>query len=211
MHLKVLLIIATMFLGSCKKVKTNEDSGSSATSFDLVEARKENLKLKRVNQLTRSLSKILAMNENQLCLELGKIPCTSQAHKVSLGGLAAYDNSQYEYNKESTITAPLALDRLVLSACNIRASLDMVNPAQGVIYKNLDITSDGRITKDDNFKKSIQTLYQRAFLRNPTASEYTAMENLYVDIYDKNSIGVGRNWAVLSCYTVLSSIEFIFY
>lgn len=213
MHLKTLIIAFTFLAVSCKEITTQQDQGASngPVSFDLVQAKKENLRLKRASQLKRHLVKILGMNSNQLCLELGTIPCVDVAHKVSLGGLAAYESSQYELPKESTISAPMALDRFILSACTTRASLDIINPAQGVIFKNLDITDDGRITKDDNYYNSVQRLYNKAFLRDPTQADYQTMEDLYLDIYSSNPLGAGRNWAILSCYSVLSSLEFIFY
>ncbi|SMF18222.1 hypothetical protein [Pseudobacteriovorax antillogorgiicola] len=213
MYLKVLILAVA--LSACEiKDMTSEEQSTSPASYDsaaLVGSPKAAVKKRRVNQMQRSLSKILGMTKNQLCLELGKIPCGDLVHKVSLGGMDAYSNSQYEYASREPVTAPMAVDRLVLASCSTRASLDIVNPAQGVIFRDINLTDDGRLSKDQAFYDSINRLYQRAFLRNPTATEVKAMEDLYVEIYEENPIGAARNWAVLSCYVVLSSIEFLFY
>ncbi len=214
MYLKLTLLLSLLLYG-CNlnnfQSKKKESSPATFDSSNVARSQKLQVKKKRTNQITRSLSKILGMTTNQLCLELGKIPCANIVHNVSLGGMDAYSNSQYELAEKDPITAPMALDRLVLAACSTRASIDIINPNQGVIFRNIKLTDDGRLTRNDAFYNSIDRLYQRSFLRNPSFEEVKAMENLYVDIYEENPIGAARNWAVLSCYVVLSSIEFIFY
>ena len=81
----------------------------------------------------------------------------------------------------------------------------------GSHFKNLSLTPDGRITRDDAFYQSIDRLYERALLRQPRADEVQVLEQFYVDIYEREPIGAARNWAVLSCYIILSSLEAVFY
>lgn len=215
--LRLTVGLSLLLLSACQQeAKTAEKAESSPLKFEVVDgatyvSAKGQLKYRRAQVLMNSLSKILSMPRQQLCLELGRIPCGDVVHTVSLGGMSAYQNSIYEYPEHVAVTAPISLDRLVLASCTTRASLDIINSKQAVIFKDLTLTPDGRITKDKAFHDSIKTLYNRSLLRDPTGAERQALEQLYVDIYEKEPIGAARNWAVLSCYIVLTGIESIFY
>jgi hypothetical protein len=215
--LKLIFLAFTVAISGCEdrlqeSQETNMDKRSYAETFNssLVSA-KSKLKQKRAHLLRNSLAKILAMPPQQLCLELGRLPCTDVVHQVSLGEMDAYGKAQYEYSEHTPVTAPISLDRLVLSACSTRASLDIINTKQAVIFKDLDLSPDGRIARDDAFYQAIERLYHRALLREPKPREVQLLEQLYIDIYEREPIGAARNWALLSCYTVLSSVEFVFY
>ncbi|MFW7378805.1 MAG: hypothetical protein ACOH5I_08365 [Oligoflexus sp.] len=208
------LLVSLQF--ACQKMASNQaNEGHEAQALayltEDVQSPKTALKLKRTRVLRNSLAKILALHPQQLCLELGRLPCADVVHRVSLGGMDAYGNSQYKFPENLSVSSPIAMDRIVLASCSTRASLDLVNPNQGVIFKNLHLTPDGRITKNEAFYDSIRRLYERALLRQPRVDEVQALEKLYVDIYEHEPIGAARNWALLSCYAVLSSLESIFY
>lgn len=190
----------------------SKDLRNTASKTYLAEqSPKSALKLKRTRILRNYLAKVLALQPQALCLELGSLPCADVVHAVNLGGMDAYGNAQYLTPKYLSVASPIALDRIVMASCATRASLDLVNPKQGVIFKDLLLTPDGRISKNDAFYQSIQRLYERALLRPARSDEVAALEKLYVDIYEKEPIGAARNWALLTCYVVLSSLEAVFY
>jgi hypothetical protein len=105
----------------------------------------------------------------------------------------------------------MSLDRLVLSACMQRAQLDLVNPARGVIFKDVELSADGRLVKSEAVVTAIHTLYQRAFLREATSQELENHLQFYEAVYAQQPVGAARNWMTLSCYAVLTSVEAAFY
>ena len=166
---------------------------------------------KRAQLIRDTLSKALKVPEQALCNELDRIPCADMVHRVSLGGVAAYRNSQYHYPKEIAITSPISFERLVLSACTFRAGNDFKNPAAGVIFKDIETTTDGRLVDNKAIDEALIRLYQRSLIRNPNPAEIQALRGLYQEIYDEEPNGAALNWMILSCYSVLSSIESAFY
>jgi len=172
---------------------------------------KADVKRKRADLLRNSLAKILVLHPQGLCLELGQLPCADLVHKVSLGGMNAYGNAQYRYPDQVSVSSSMSLDRLVMSACIQRAQIDLINPAQGVIFKNVALSIDGRLVKNDAVVTSIHTLYQRAFLRDASPIELDNFLQFYEAVYAEQPIGAARNWMVLSCYAVLTSVEAAFH
>jgi hypothetical protein len=208
------LIVCTLLTVSCLKPSTEPaDNAAGSREAAAIEQTPETspmLKRKRATLLRNTLAKVLNLNPQGMCLELGRLPCVDLVHKVSLGGINAYGNAQYHYPDQATITSPIALDRVVLSACIQRAQIDLLNPAQAVIFKDIRLSADGRLVRDEAIPNSIRNLYQRAFLREPTSSEVDALVKLYEDIYAEQPIGASVNWMSLSCYAVLTSVEAAF-
>ena len=54
-------------------------------------------------------------------------------------------------------------------------------------------------------------LYKRSLLRPPTAQEQGHLRQLYRDIEADGQGQPARDWAVLSCFSVLTSMEGLFY
>lgn len=204
-------ILVSACTDSTRSVQTEASSVPAGLSLQSAASPKADVKRKRADLLRNSLAKILVLHPQGLCLELGRLPCADLVHKVSLGGMNAYGNAQYRYPDQVSATSSMSLDRLVLSACIQRAQLDLINPAQGIIFKDIELSADGRLVKNDAVSNSIQTLYHRAFLRDATSSEVENLLQFYEAIYAEQPIGVARNWMVLSCYSVLTSVEAAFH
>ena len=216
-HIKwIILIVVSLVAGACHKTQDQQiQEGSESVALNAVPGKdrspKSLVKQKRAQLLRNSLAKILNLDPDGQCLELGRLPCANLVHRVSLGGMNAYGNAQYEKPKESAITSPISFDRMVMSACTQRANLDFINPASALIFKDLSFSIDGRLVRDEAITQSIERLYQRAFLREPSQTEISALLDLYVSIYETEPQGAARNWMLLSCYSVLSTTEFVFY
>lgn len=166
---------------------------------------------RRDAQMRNSLAKILVLDKNGMCLELGLYPCIDFIYKSELGGMDAYNASQYQYPTAINAGTAGALERVVLSACIMRAGMDMMNPSRAVIFKNLKLSSDLRLIDDPSIDESIHTLYRRAFTRDATALEIADLRSMYEEIYQEDPIAAGRNWMVLSCFAVLTSLEMAFF
>lgn len=211
---KALLIVGIIFMSGCQKSKALS-SGPEAVRLQqavpVSPSPKALVKRMRADLLRNNLAKILVLDPQGMCLELGRLPCADLVHKVSLGTMNAYGNAQYRHPEQISATSAMSLDRLVLSACMQRAQLDLVNPARAVIFKDVELSSDGRLVKSDAVVTAIHTLYQRAFLRDASASEVDNLLQFYEAIYAQQSVGAARNWMTLSCYAVLTSVEAAFY
>lgn len=211
---KVLIILSMIVHLACEKSK--QLSGGSAAvkveqAIPLLASPKAHVKRMRADLLRNNLAKILVLDPQGMCLELGRMPCADLVHKVSLGSMDAYGNAQYRHPEQISLTSAMSLDRLVLSACMQRAGLDLINPARAVIFKDVELSADGRLVKSDAVVTAIHTLYQRSFLRDASAAELENHLQFYEAVYAQQPIGAARNWMVLSCYTVLTSVEATFY
>jgi hypothetical protein len=199
---------------ACEKSK-QLSGGSSAVkqeeALSLLASPKAQVKRMRADLLRNNLAKILVLDPQGMCLELGRMPCADLVHKVSLGSMDAYGNAQYRHPEQISVTSAMSLDRLVLSACMQRAGLDLINPARAVIFKDVELSADGRLVKSDAVVTAIHTLYQRSFLRDASAAELENHLQFYEAVYAQQPIGAARNWMTLTCYTVLTSVEATFY
>jgi hypothetical protein len=172
---------------------------------------KAQVRFKNGARLQRDLSRALAIEPQQLCKELGLYECFG-IHRVVLGDADAFGVGLYEPLPATNATTPLAVDRIVLTACAQRAKLDLDSPASAVIYQGLVLQGGKLAVQDASVSAAIDRLYRRALARNAKESEIAHHRQLYLDIEQKalDTTPV-RHWATLSCYAVLTSMEMLFY
>ncbi len=209
-----LMLILMLVVAGCQKSKPLSGgplAAKQAESMAVAASPKAQVKRMRAGLLRNNLAQILVLDPKRMGLELGRMPCADLVHKVSLGSMDAYGNAQYRHPEQVSATSAMSLDRLVLSACMQRAQMDLVNPARGVIFKDVEMSADGRLVKSEAVVTAIHTLYQRAFLRDASAQELENHLQFYEAIYAQQPVGAARNWMTLSCYAVLTSVEAAFY
>lgn len=214
-------LLVCMFVCStaCFNLESKQETKSPAKTADALAqtqaldglAANATVQRKRAFLLRDTIAKALVLHPQGQCMELGKFPCAETVHLVSLGGMSAYANSQYHYPEDISITSPISLDRLVLSACLQRAQIDLSNKKSAVIFKDIELTLDGRLVDTIAVDKALSSLYERALLREASAGEIATLKNLYEQIYAEEPVGASINWMVLACYSVLSSVESAFY
>lgn len=170
------------------------------------------LRFKRSLRLRNDLAQTLAIPEGEVCSELGQYSCTDFVHTISLGGVEAYVLGLNEPMNNTTVTTPIATERVVLFACERRARDDLAAGGGAVIFKDLGI-QDGKLADVDAeaVGAAIDTLYKRALLRAPTAQEVSHLRQLYRDIEADQQPDPARDWAILTCFSVLTSMESLFY
>ncbi len=170
------------------------------------------VKFKGNDRLLEDMAQTLALDTDEVCNELGRYSCTHLVHTVALGGVAAYEQGLFEPLSQATVTSPMAADRLALSACITRADRDLAG-LDPIIFKNLDIREDGTLgdPTSDAVTEAIDTLYKRAVQRRATSSEIASLRQLYRDIAAKNPDRAARQWAVLGCFSVMTTLEQLFY
>ncbi len=152
-----------------------------------------NVRFKRAERFNADLAQALDLDAEDVCLELDAYPCTSDVHRVSLGGSDPYGTGLYEGWKETGPSTPLVVERIVLSACQKRVALDFAASSTATIFQSGAADA-----------ASVTLLYQRALQRSPTEAEIAHVLGLAKDLPP-------QTWAALSCFAVLSSVEFLFY
>jgi hypothetical protein len=169
------------------------------------------VRFKTGKRMQQELSRALEIEPGLLCQELGKLDCFG-IHQVVLGSPDAFFAGIYESLPDTTATTPLAVDRVVLAACSKRAEKDLAPTSPGLIFKRLP-TADNKITDIDSqaVTDAIQTLYQRALGRDAKEAEVAHHRQLYADLEAVGSDTLSRDWATLSCFSVFTTMEALFY
>lgn len=172
---------------------------------------KATVKFKTVERLVNDFTQALDLDLPELCNELGLYACSS-VHAIALGSTDAYGAGVYEPLAESAVSTPIAVDRIAMSGCLKRAHADVTEPAGAVIFKDLDIASGALVDVEaQSVGDAIDRLYKRALLRTPKPDEVDHMRQLYRDLEEGGSQEPARDWATLSCYSVLTTMESLFY
>lgn len=169
-----------------------------------VASRNPVVKFKGGAAFSEDLARALRIEREEVCLELGQFDCTSEVHRVTLGGVDPYEGGVYEPLPRATITAPIALDRVALSACSLRADRDFDDPGAAAIF----IASGGGQDTAEARAIAVDRLYQGLLLRIPSADERDAVVGLYDDLTGDDR---ARRWAKLACFAVATTTEAAFY
>ncbi|MBL8949235.1 MAG: hypothetical protein JNK82_00565 [Myxococcaceae bacterium] len=162
--------------------------------------------------MTNDFATALGLPADQLCKELGQYQCTTFVHNITLGGTEPYGAGLYEPLPFTAMSTPIATDRVALSGCMQRTSLDLTSPADAVIWKGVSFDANGKLNVDGpEVAAGIDLLYKRTLLRPPTAAEVGHLKQLYRDIDATGKPEVGKSFLTLSCFAVLTTVEALFY
>ncbi len=151
----------------------------------------------------RDLGHALGLQPWELCAELGTRDCVEEAHRITLGGVEPATLGIDAPLPEPSVSAPMAADRVAISACGERYARDKAGPA--VIF--------GPVLERDNRWRREEVgaaLVLRMLGRPATEAELDALEALYDTIKDQADDPV-RSWAVGACVVVTTSTEALFY
>src|SRR5262245_39933912 len=175
----------------------------------IAESSKATLRFKRTERIRNDFAQALELSPNQVCNELGRYSCTDLVHTIALGGVEPYVLGLREGLPNTTITAPNAVDRVAPSGCEARVTMDFADPGTAKIYKDLSVDPNGAIAdlSAAGVAESIDRMYKGALLRPATESEVTHMKELYTELAATNEPNATRDWAILSCYAVLTTME----
>ena len=108
---------------------TAEDSGvateadSGVAPHRLTRAVKARVRFKGQMTLRHDSAAALSLDPATLCREVGTYDCFD-VHRIPLRGVEPYTLGAYEPVEDTTVTTPLAVDRIALSACRDRAIAD---------------------------------------------------------------------------------------
>lgn len=186
------------------------DAGPLPPPF--AKSERANLRFKRTTRLRNDIAQAMQLDPADVCLELGQYHCTDFVHTISLGGVEPYVLGLNVPFDDTTVTTPIATERVALYACEARVNADLAG-GNGVIFRDLGIDGDGKLADIDaaGITQSLDTLYKRTLLRPPTESELGHLRQLYRDVEADGQPNPARDWAILSCFSVLTSMEGLFY
>lgn len=189
--------------------ETGETTDEPTTGEPAPTSPTASVRRKGPRQLRNDFAGALGLPPDELCTELGGQSCTDEVHTVTLGGVEPDELGIYSPAKTSSATTPIAVDRVALAACGHRVDADLAGA--GVIF---DLPLDGAALTDVDdpaVTTAITALYRRALLRSPTATELQHVRDLYGAVEGTGSEQAARDWAVGTCFAVLTTMESIFY
>ena len=130
-----------------------------------------------------------------------------------LGDTDAFFSAVYEPLEHTATTTPLAVDRVVMAACTNRAYRDFGDPGTALIWSGLEMNGQALADPDAaSVTAAINRLYQRGLGRRAKESEIDHHIELYADIVAAGTSNEpARDWATLSCFATLTSMEMLFY
>lgn len=156
------------------------------------------------------LSDALGMDRATICRELGRYDCFTDAFRIVLGGAEGPNLLVNEPLEVEALTAPIAYDRVALHVCTSRVEQDIASPVSAVLFRPQD--RSGRKASQAWLTETADTLYGTLLRRDATASERTQLVEFYNDVSrSKSTQDATRDWTVLSCFMVATSLEAIFY
>jgi hypothetical protein len=170
------------------------------------------VRFKGAARLKLELSRALDLEPAEVCRELGRYDCFDLVHRVVLGDPDAFFSGVYEPLEDTTTTTPLAVDRVVLAACAERARRDL-QESDPLIFGGLAL--DGSAIADIEAAavgEAIDRLHQRALGRRAKPAEIDHHRQLYTAIVAKGSSQApAQDWATLSCFSTLTTMEMLFF
>jgi len=207
------VLIATLTFLTAASACTDEpkprvDSGSVPTER-VAASRQARLKYKSGARYASDLAAALDLPRDALCRELGRYDCVDEVHRIVLGGVEPYTLGVREPLPSIAVTAPIAQDRVALAACTERIERDL-GASEPVFLTTIDIKSPTPAQLEATSKR----LYDRILRRDATPYEVSALAQFHSTVtaeQRESPATATRDWAVLSCFMVATTLESIFY
>lgn len=162
----------------------------------------EFLTWKRYRAFESGLMSGLELGKDEVCSELGRGSCIDQVHLAVLGGNEPYVSAQYERAQAPTILTSIAVERVVLAACERRLALDEGLGSSAVVFKYWS-ASDAAVP-EDKVREQTKELYRRLLARDATSEELAAS----VDIL--KIVTTPEKLALSLCLVVGTQVENVF-
>ncbi len=178
----------------------------------IVPSNNARVRFKGGQRFAAALASGLELAPTEVCQELSQYDCVDVVHNIALGGIEPYRNGIVEPLPETTVTTPIAADRVALAACTTRAEKDFADLPNAKIFAGLTVSEGTLADVDDaSVEAVIQRLYQRLVTRDATAEEVEALRGLYREMAATPTADLAEAWAAVSCYAIASTMEALFY
>ena len=196
------------------KNNTSENSQTENSDPDppepveaLVPSQRPRVKFKGGARWSTDLSRSLDIRREELCKELGEYDCVSVVHKITLGGVEPYSMGIDKPVEIAPVIAPLATDRVALSACDIRAERDLEDLSSAVLFKEMPAEGE---PSAEQLEAMGTRLVERLLRREAKAGEVGELVAFWEEV-KADSDDPRRDWATLSCFALATSVESLFY
>lgn len=167
------------------------------------------LQWKRYRQFEADLMRGLELDAAQVCQELGGVSCIQDVHRIALGGHKPIELGMYRPLDHTLKTTPVAVDRVLLSACAKRVELDAALGAESaVVFRGLELGAPAPEPGSAAVTATVETLYRRLLGRDPEVAERDRVAALASA--DGETV-TGRDFATLACFAIGSTSEFLFF
>ena len=203
--------------GSTPVDATLTDAGIEPNSVDaafehrLVPSLKSRVKFKGATRIGTDLSRALSLPGDALCNELGLYNCLS-VHQIVLGGMEPYRLGINRPLPKAGLTAPIAADRIALAACAERARLELESEAMPILFEQ---KPDAGETPSLTWRNAvINELYKRILSRDAEAAEQMMLTAFFDEVvleHGESSDEALRDWLTLSCFSIATTLEALFY
>jgi hypothetical protein len=207
------VLIATFSFLAAANACTSEpshgvDTGSVPTER-VVASRQARVKYKSGARYASDLAAALDLPRDALCRELGRYDCVDEVHRIVLGGVEPYTLGVREPLPSIAVTAPIAQDRVALAACTERIERDLA-ASKPVFLTTVDVDAP----TPGQLEATARRFYDRILRREATPYEVSALAQFHSTLTDEpgeSRATATRNWAILSCFMVATTLESIFY
>lgn len=165
------------------------------------------LQWKRHAAFEADLMGALHLSRDQLCVEVGGKNCIRDVHLVPLGGNEPYESGLMKPSAEPLATTSSVVDRVLLSACTVRARLDREGKPE--VFSALNLNGPLPAAGDPALATTITDLYRRFLARDPLPHEVEIVAALAQD-EDEGPLST-QDFAALACFSIGSTTEFLFF
>lgn len=162
------------------------------------------VKFKTAERYAADLSTALSLPRVALCSELDAFDCIG-VHRIALGEVDAFGLRLFEPLETTPITAPIAVDRIALSACGERAAQDFADSGNAASFQEV---AGGDASGASDRDAVVARLYRQLLLREATDAETDAVTSMYDDLPES---GRAQTWAQMACFVIATSTEALFY
>lgn len=170
----------------------------------LTKSTRARLLWKRNVALEKDIVRALELEPGEVCNELGTGSCTREVHHIALGGAAPFTLGLHVALPTPMLSTAVVVDRVVLSACSNRVAKDVDGPP--VVFTAIDLSDErAPAAGDEAFAATVTALYRRFLSRDPTEEEVSVFGDLVTEPM------TAQEFALLACYAVGSTTEFLFY
>lgn len=172
------------------------------------------VKFRDGERFARDLSEALNLPRDSVCKELSQYDCVGDAFRIVLGGVEPETLGVDQPLEKAALTAPIALDRVALSACSTRVAKDLAEPASAVLLRPGALKGGKKQPDKAWMKATAAGVYDRVLRREATAEEVSRLVGFYSEVSaDRTGPAADsvKDWVALSCFAVATSLEGAFY
>lgn len=182
--------------------ETGDDSGPQPG--EQAPSARPRVKFKTAERYAADLSNALSLPREALCSELDAFDCVN-VHRIALGEVDAFGLRLFEPLETTPITAPIAVDRIALSACGERAAQDFADSGNAASFQEV---AGGNASDASNRDAVVARLYRQLLLREATEAETAAVTAMHDDLPEADR---AQTWAQMACFAIATSTEALFY